>query len=226
MKYIYHHLGLGDHIICNGIVRHYREMYEKVTVFCKPHYFTNVEYMYRDDNNIIVLPIGEDSDVRNYINQNNLHSDLIVVGFDKLGLDNSKTFDEGFYNTINLPFLFRFSKFKFERNNDKELEVYNLLNPNNEPYVYIHDDKERGFEINRSKINNNLKIIENDKRFLMFDMLKIIENATEVHSMQTGMKDLINSFKFDTPKFYLHWYVRPYNDDYDTVGLNKFKKIY
>lgn len=226
MKYIYHHLGLGDHIICNGIVRHYKEIHKTVTVFCKSHYFTNVKYMYRDDNDIIILPIGEDSDVINYVNENNLHSDLIVVGFDKLNFDNSKTFDEGFYNTINLPFMFRFSKFKFERNIEKELEVYNLLNPNNEPYIYIHDDKERGFEINRSKINNNLKIIENDKRFLMFDMLKIIENATEVHSMQTGMKDLINSFKFDTPKFYLHWYVRPYNDDYDTVGLNKFTKIY
>ena len=182
--------------------------------------------MYRDDDDIIVLPVGEDSDVHNYINQNNLNSDLIVVGFDKLRFDNSKTFDEGFYNTINLPFSFRFSKFKFERNNEKELEVYNELNPNNEPYIYVHDDKERGFEIDRNKINNNLKIIENDKRFLMFDMLKIIENATEVHSMQTGMKDLINSYKFNKPKFYLHWYVRPYNDDYDTVGLNNFIKIY
>jgi hypothetical protein len=226
MKYIYHHLGLGDHIICNGIVRHYKDIHKTVTVFCKPHYFNNVEYMYRDDKDIIILPIGEDSDVLNYINQNNLHSDLIVVGFDRLAYDNSKTFDEGFYNTINLPFIFRFSKFKFQRNIDKELEVYNDLNPNNEPYIYVHDDKERGFEIDRNKINNNLKIIENDKRFLMFDMLKIIENATEVHSMQTGMKDLINSFKFDKPKFYLHWYVRPYNDDYDTVGLNKFTKIY
>jgi hypothetical protein len=226
MKYIYHHLGLGDHIICNGIVRHYREKYGEVTVFCKPHYFTNVDYMYRDDNHIMVLPIGEDYDVHHYINQNNLHPDLIVVGFDKLRDNNSKTFDEGFYKTINLPFLFRFSKFKFERNNNKELEVYNELNPNNEPYICVHDDRERGFEIDKNKINNKLKIIENDKRFLMFDMLKIIENATEVHTMQTGMKDLINSFKFDKPKFYLHWYVRPYNDDYDTIGLNKFTKIY
>jgi hypothetical protein len=182
--------------------------------------------MYRDDNNIIVLPIGEDSDVINYINENNLHSNLITVGFNKPGFTNSKTFDEGFYNTVNLPFEYRFSKFKFDRNDEKESEVYNELNPNNEPYIYIHDDKERGFKIDESKTNNNLKIIENDKRFLMFDMLKIIENASEVHSMQTGMKDLINSFKFDKPNFYLHWYVRPYGDDYDSVGLNKFTKIY
>jgi len=33
MKYIYHHLGLGDHIICNSIVRHFVETYHKVTVY-------------------------------------------------------------------------------------------------------------------------------------------------------------------------------------------------
>jgi hypothetical protein len=182
--------------------------------------------MYRDDKDITVLPIGEDSDVLNYIRKHNLHSDLIMVGFDLPGYGNGKTFDEGFYHTVNLPFEYRFSKFKFDRNNIKESEIYNELNPNDEPYIYVHDDKNRGFLIDRSKINSDLKIIENDKRFLMFDMLKIIENATEVHSMQTGMKDLINSYKFDKPKFYLHWYVRPYDEDYDTVGLNNFNKIY
>ena len=226
MKYIYHHLGLGDHIICNGIVRHYQEIYGDVTVFCKPHYSTNVKYMYRDNEKIIVLPIGEDSDILNYINQNNINSDLIVVGFNKPGFNTTKKFDEWFYNTVNLPFEYRFSKFKFERNNKKENEVYNELNPNNEPYIYVHDDKERGFEINRDKLKSDLKIIVNDKRFLMFDMLKIIENATEVHSMQTGMKDLINSFNFKKPNFYLHWYVRACDDYYDSIGLNKFTKIY
>ena len=109
MKYIYHHLGLGDHIICNGIVRHYKELHKTVTVFCKPHYFTNVDYMYRDDDDIIVLPIGEDSDVINYINQHNLQLDLIMVGFGRTGSEQGKTFDEGFYHTVNLPFFYRFS---------------------------------------------------------------------------------------------------------------------
>ena len=58
------------------------------------------------------------------------------------------------------------------------------------------------------------------------ELLKIIENATEVHSMQTGMKDLINSFNFKKPNFYLHWYVRACDDYYDSIGLNKFTKIY
>jgi hypothetical protein len=99
MKYIYHHLGLGDHIICNGLVRYYRDMYQKVTVFCKLHNFENVKYMYRDDENIIVLPIGEDSDVLNYIQVNKLEKDIIKIGFGHMGIGSS--FDESFYTGVN-----------------------------------------------------------------------------------------------------------------------------
>ena len=31
--YLYHHLGLGDHISCHGIVRYYCEKYNKVKIF-------------------------------------------------------------------------------------------------------------------------------------------------------------------------------------------------
>ena len=47
----------------------------------------------------------------NAINKNNLHSDLITIGFNRLTNQNSKTFDEGFYNMMGIPFTYRFSKF-------------------------------------------------------------------------------------------------------------------
>lgn len=225
MKYIYHHLGLGDHIICNGLVRHFKEIYGCVTVFCKPNNYENVKYMYRDDENIVVMPIGEDSDIINYILSNNIREHTIVAGFNQKGTETAKTFDEAFYNTSNIPFDYRFSKFKFVRDLDKEEQVYKELNPKDEPYIYLHDDKSRGFSIDIKKVRGDIKIIENDKRFLMFDMLKIVENAEEVHTMATGMKDLINSFNFKYPDFYLHWYVRRYEDYLDSVGVNKFNKI-
>jgi hypothetical protein len=226
MKYIYHHLGLGDHIICNGIVRHFVDIHNEVTVFCKPHYESNVKYMYKDDKNITVLSIGEDSAVDNYIENNGIIKDVMFIGFAGLYSQEAKTFDEAFFKMAGLPFEDRFSKFKFIRNKDKEKEILDILNPTGEPYIYIHDDKERGYSIDLKKINSNIKVVENDKRFIMFDMLGVIENAEEVHMMQTGMKDLINSFVFEKPKFFLHWYVRNYNDFLDSVGLNNFIKIY
>ena len=41
--------------------------------------------------------------------------------------------------------------------------AYKELNPNDEPYIYVHDDPSRGYSIDRNKIRNDLKIIENKK---------------------------------------------------------------
>ena len=152
MKYIYHHLGLGDHIICNGIVRHYKELYGKVTVFCKPHNYENIRYMYQDDENITVLPIGEDWDVNVYIFENKISKDVIKIGFELLSSVNCPTFDEGFYKGNNVPFSVRFQKFHINRDFETEKEIMLELNPNNEKYIFTHN-------IDKSKVRSDLKII-------------------------------------------------------------------
>jgi hypothetical protein len=218
MKYIYHHLGLGDHIICNGLVRYYRDIYQKVTVFCKLHNFENVKYMYRDDENIIVLPIGEDSDVLNYIQVNKLEKDIIKIGFGHMGIGSS--FDESFYTGVNLPFEYRFSKFYFLRDSQKEDKAFSFVNSINEEYIFIHGN------VDKNKIRKDLKIIDNPLEFGIFDIIKIIENATEVHIMESSVKCLINSYAFNKPYFFYHQYVRGYDDYLNSKGKNKFKIIY
>lgn len=220
MKYVYHHLGLGDHIICNGMVRHLKEIYKEVTVFCKPHNYDNVNYMYRDENNINVLSIGEDNQVNNYILENNISKEVIRVGFEGLTWNISYSFDEDFYRMMGIPFEFRFSKFNLHRNLEKENEVYNYLNPNKEEFIFIHGS------IDKNKIRNDLKIIENPTEFGIFDIIKTIEEASEVHIMESSIKCLINSYIFEKPSFFYHQYVRGYNQYLNSKGKNKFKIIY
>jgi hypothetical protein len=220
MKYIYHHLGLGDHIICNGMVRHYKEIYGKVTVFCKPHNYENVKYMYRDDEDITVLSVGEDWDVNVYIFENKISNDVIKIGFDKLMNYPMTKFDEAFYKIAELPFEYRFSKFLFLRDFDKENEAFNYVNLNNEEYIFIHGN------VDKNKIRTDLKIIENPIEFGVFDILKIIENATEVHIMESSIKCLVNSYVFEKPSFYYHQYIRGYDESLNSQGKNKFITIY
>ena len=166
MKYIHHHLGLGDHIICNGIVRNLRELHGEVFVFTKHHNFKNVEHMYRDDDKIIVYSTGEDADVDKYIDINKIpQENVIKIGFKRLWEIGAPSFDVGFYTLAGLPFEDRFRKFKYERDLQREEEVYNELNPSGEPYIFIHDDPKRGYVMDRSRISTNYKIIENDMRF-------------------------------------------------------------
>jgi hypothetical protein len=237
-KYIYHHLGLGDHIICNGLVRHFTEDFDKVIVFCKTQYKDNIEYMYRDDKKITVLDFPDDSDIIRYIsNSSDIFLNLVVAGHGPKvfpGLRNideyingmGLTFDRAFYEMAGVPFEYRFSKYYFERDLDRESYVYEQLNPNNEKYIYIQDDASRGFAIDRSKIRTDLKIIENDMRFNIFEYLKILENAEEIHIMESSIQNLINSYWFDKPELFLHKYVRNYPPLIVPVGQKEYKEIY
>jgi hypothetical protein len=94
-----------------------------------------------------------------------------------------------------------------------------------EPFNFLHEDKNRGFLLDRNKIRKDIKIIENDLRFNLFDMLGLIEMSDEVHLMQSSIKDLINSFIIDKPTIYYHTYVRNYPENYNTEGYNKIVKI-
>jgi len=218
MKYIYHHLGLGDHIICNGLVRYFQEKYDNVSIFCKFHNLQNVDYMYRDNQNIKIIGVDDDETVSNYIRKNNISGDLIVVGFYKLGQVLHERFDEGFYKTVNLPFKHRFDNFFFKRDLEKEKKIYEEINPENKKYIFTHG-------VDLKKVRSDLKIIDNPTKFSIFDLLFTIENAEEVHLMESSIKNLVNSYYFNKPKFFYHQYSRNYPEYDNTQGLNKFEVI-
>ena len=184
--------------------------------------------MYRDLPNLQTIGLGSDNEVEEYITKNVLHDKLIKIGFDKLrSLQNQvETFDLGFYVAENLPFSIRFDEYFVERNMDKEIELYKTLNPTDKDFIFVHEDPERGMFLDKNRIRQDLKIIGNDKRFLIFDYIYLISKAKEVHVMQSSIKDMINSYYFPNTKFFLHNYVRNYDSYANTKGLNPFEILY
>jgi len=223
LKYIYHHMGLGDHIINNGMVRNFCKRYDNVNLFCKISYLDNISYMYRDLQNLEIYDFADDNGVLCFLERNpTAKNNLVRPGFNNLDscLDRM-TFDEAFYYLAGLDFSVRFDEFYFERDYEKENKVCKTLNPNNEKYIFVLDDPKRGYNIDMNKVSKEYKIIRNDFRFGMFDFIKLLENAEEIHTMQTGFLDLINSYKMDKPKIFRHNYVRNYPDAIHSKGLNK-----
>ena len=224
MKYIYHHLGLGDHIINNGMVRHFYKVYGAITLFAYKHNLKNVQYMYRDLENFQVIGSESDAQIDSYIQKTGV--DCIKIGFSDLsGLMPELAFDKAFYKLADLDFSIRFDEFYLQRDLAKENEVIEALNPTAEKYVFVHDDSMRGFSIDLEKVRTDYKIVMNDKQFNVFDYLTLIENAEEVHFMQSSFKELICSFKLDKPTLYQHNYVRQYEECMNSVGLNSFIEI-
>jgi len=208
--YIWHHLGLGDHITCNAIVRNYAKKYDKVYLFVKTKYLDNIKYLYRDLTNIeFIYGRGEQDEFVHFYLMTHPGINLLKVWVSNEDIKNSGlNFDQLFYKVANIPFSKKYEDCYILRDEKIENELYEKLNPDNEPYIFIHEDISRGYLLDKKHINKNFKIIEPDSNFLIFHHLKLIENAQEVHVMESSFSCMIDHFIKHHNNAYLHKYVR------------------
>lgn len=213
--WLWTHLGLGDHIICNAIYRHYAKLYDLIHIFVKKRNSANVKFMLRDVKNIDFIEGHGDQDefVKQYLD---IHRFIPLLKIGHEYLNNTKlNFDEAFYEQVGIPFEKRYEDFFVQRDLEKENELCKILNPNNEPYIFLHQDTSRNFFIKKEYIKNkNLNIIESNykfndiKEYLLFHYIKLIEDAEEVHVMESSFKNLINFCIDYKENVFLHKYAR------------------
>jgi hypothetical protein len=227
--YIHQHLGLGDHIFGNGMIRYILKMsdYDVIGLFAKSNYFDMVDYMYRDDVNIKVIEVDGNNEyggVRDYLSENlDFKSHFLRVGHEHYHPNPNKCCAELFYEQVNVPFIHRYDSFYFERDIQEEQRVFDKLNPKNEPFVFIHDDPSRGFKIDRSYLaNSNLKIVENDPTENIFYFIKIIEEAKEIHAMESSFRLLIETYDRSNNIFYHDFRGHPIGN---TMDVKEWKVI-
>ena len=231
--YIYHHLGLGDHIICNGIIREYVEKYDKVFHFVKPSNFDNVSFMYRDLKNLNLIKMNPE-DIKFFLSIPPTKN-LLMIGylrdyFKKLADDIYRSFDIGFYDMANIALEEKWNKFYLDRNIEREKEIfYNVLGlKDNENFIFIHEDSQRNYLLNRSYLPEGIKIIsaENFKNIGIFDFIYTIEKAKEIHVMASSFYCLIDTAQINTNCLVLHDYVNTsmgQDTHDDTAGFLKYK---
>ena len=197
MKYIYHHLGLGDHIICNGLVRNLINPDMQYTMFVKPHNHISVSFMYRDIPNLEFIKT-DDNGALNIIKGANNN---IIIGFNsKYGI----SWDEFFYYQHNVDFNKRWDDFKVDRDFEREEFLFNKLNPENEKYILIHKNGSDSIDrINYDVVSKNIKqIYVENLTGNIFDYLKLSQNAEEVHCIESSFHVLIDSIELNKNLFF------------------------
>jgi hypothetical protein len=209
MKYLYHHLGLGDHIICNGLVRALIEKDQEYILFVKSHNLNSVSFMYRDLPNLSFIAIDDinaDAAVSFYLKYKGVEdSDIIKTGF--YTHPDSKEFDDSFYLQNNLPFEYRWSKFFVERDIESEKNIFNKYGVTEGNYVFIHDDSSRGLNIDESYIlDKSLKIVRPIRGLTdnIFDYCYLMENSKEAHFMDSSFRLLFDSLKINNDNIFYH----------------------
>ena len=217
---IYQHLGLGDIILCNGLIRHLISTEinsKKFFLICKNSNSKSASFMYRDIKNLKIIPINEKKDEKKEVNIFlkkfiNKEVNYIKIGHEFyvptefLNINNKNNrwpCDIVFYKQFNLPFKFRYTKSFWKRNLDSEKKLFNKLT-NNKKYAFIHDDVSRDLIIDEKHVSKNLKIIRNNHNELIFNYGLLLENADEIHVMESSFRQLMETLNIKTKKLFLY----------------------
>lgn len=192
---VLHHLGLGDQIMMNGLVRHFVEKGHKVKVVVKLFNKESVEFMYRDcqDVEFIYTDTTSIHDVRKALSGvNGTILQLATYGMP----DNMWEYLGSYLNWAHLPYLqakvnpmYMYTKFKLHRDLERENKVYDEYVKG--PYIFVHDQGSSNKEGIKG-LRQDLQIIRPvDEVTNVFDYLKIIENAEEVHCINSSFAWLV-----------------------------------
>lgn len=213
--YIYHHLGVGDTLLCNGLVRTYAKEFDKVFVFSFPHNAEITNYMYRDNPSIQVLPMAE-PDIRSWVRINEGNENVVVAGhspeyFRKLDVEKAFTFEAGFYETAGIPLMNKWKEFYVERNYEAEEKAFELAGiKKGEVFNFVHDDPERHRNFRPELIDRSVKTIHPAQlqEIKIFDFRGVLEAAKEIHVHNSSFANFIDTIELDHDGLYYHKYAR------------------
>ena len=207
---IYHHLGLGDHFVCNGLVRTIadRDKVDFLYLPTKKHNFSTVSQMYSDDRRIICLPVNTDEQVYQ------LPQLKVISSFYRVGFENCRAtdWDISFYDSMSVSFDVRWSGWKCTRNYYREKILLEKLGID-EPYVLIHDTGSIGkYDLKINTTDRLLRIEPITDNLL--DWYGIIEGAKEVYCIDSSVIHLAQSIRksgvfYDTRRSLTKFTLRP-----------------
>lgn len=175
------HLGLGDHLVTNAIVRHLAKDHN-VTILVKSHNQASVDFMFRDCVNIESFSIKDDADAKAAADEARRQGyQVFGLGFFGLPPFSVENWDKDFYRQAGVPFDQCWNGFKVTRQPSRELKVPGV------DYVFVHEDVKRGAVMNRKHLPKKVKIVMADpkKTSNIFDWWGILENAKEIHVMES-----------------------------------------
>jgi hypothetical protein len=211
--YVYHHLGLGDHLVCNAIVRNICKKFtnKQIITFCKPQYKTTVEFMYRDIINLKIICL-HDNEVHEMLNNVSEKNKILIGHHHLIKYISNTTAEKAFYKQIGLKHEKKWLDFYVERDLNREEDLYKKLNPYSKNIIFLQEDTSRNFIINRNLIKNKeIEIIEPriDVTDNIFDYLTLIERSQEVHLFESCFMYMVDLMLTLPQSIYAHRYARP-----------------
>ena len=217
----YTHLGLGDHIICNGLINYLSKNYKNIYLPVKSRDINTIEFLYSKNSSVIPFQIEHESEVRDILTFAKMKElEILKIGFEK----RKPPFNLSFYKQFKIPYSVSIDFFNYPNDDKKESELFNYLikfyNVSNK-YQLVHNQSSYG-KVNL-EINLNLSTVYVDKETDIFKNIffykKIINQAQEIHCLDSSFLHLVE--RIDTnAKLFFHK-VKKVNQESANVHLIK-----
>jgi hypothetical protein len=195
--FILPHLGLGDQYIVSPIVRQWNQQYNQTHVYCLPQHYHTLLDLYRDTigTNHVIYPLLLTNEWKQEFGRTNRISLLQdkhiknghhfkTIGYKPIGRHRGASFDDAFYTDAHIPFNEKWDGFI--------IPEY-LVNPapKAENYAFVHQDTNRGFNIDTKKIA--LPLLQPDcLTTSALWWIKTIQSASEIHCIDSSFLNLID----------------------------------
>jgi hypothetical protein len=207
MLLLHHHLGLGDHFVCNGLVRYiYFNLRKDITLVTKEHNYETVKALYSDIN-LKYMVVNSDYDVKyeNYL--------YARIGFEYC---KNEEWEKSFYDQIKLDYSNRYKYCFFPRDHKREKELINKLQIDGD-YCFCNtscSNKDYDIKIKTNYQKIYLQKITNN----LLDWIGVIENAKEIHTIDTSVFQMIKNLNIKSNKYF--YSIRQKNNEGSPFSLD------
>jgi hypothetical protein len=194
---LYFHQGWTDIINCLALINYYGKLYDNIYLIMREDAKPMLDFYTKDIKNLQIfyenkLTIDSTNGFEHVINKYSRlqlqEAELLGIGchdmhrkddFKRAFFRTSNFFINRFYESYNISFNTRITDFNFTRNKELENSTYEqFINRHGNEYILYHEIIEN---YDRSKKIVNLNGISD----IFFDTIKVLENALEIHLLDS-----------------------------------------
>lgn len=197
MKTLLWHLGLGDAIICAPIAVKLAQEYGGLRVPCYRHNEVSVRGFFINHPEIEVYTT--DSDI-------GPTGEYIPLGFYAESVM-QQPFNTWFYKQLGLDYEETVKQYCPLQKAAEKIEQIKALKTYG-PYLLVHDDAKRGFDIMPEFLRPDLPAIRVTPFGSILEYAELLKNAAEIHCIDSSFIHLADRLE-STGKLYYHKYARP-----------------
>lgn len=156
------HLGCGDALVCNGMIRELCKRHRHVVTAVKSMYLQTLQAMFADVQNLGLYPVT-DSAIEVPVGKfKDLGYSIIAIGDNGPDPRWRRTADwtACLYQEAAVPSERMRAAFYAPRDAHREEELFHKLAPRDTPYIFLHHDPSRGFTIDERCLPPGLQVVQ------------------------------------------------------------------